>query len=344
MTSPTPSTVPGPAVIVSSVKTTEGAVSFSVSAIAGSTATVGFTVTCSSPGATTRTATAAASPVIVLGLESDKTYSCSATANNSEGVGTAGPAYSLILPRISAEGLWAGTTSQGGQIIGVVLENGENWFFSAKGAVLNAAWQGSGNSLTGKYTASNEVFFSSAVGVNNGAALIVPFMSDRTRRQRNSVNSAAAVMVPFSGDYTPMKTFNGSIAIPNQPKLVFSANYDPAYDKPARLNAIVGTWKTGVGTASTNLTVGANGAIAGSTGPSGSGGCTFSGSINPRPSGKNVYTVKLTAGGSPCLYSGLVTEGIGLVSTDATGVATLLLSVLDSTRGFDKGFVAALSR
>jgi hypothetical protein len=308
-----PATAPGAATIVSSTKTAEGTVSFNVSAPSGSSATTGFTVTCFGSGATIRTGTAAASPVVVLGLENEKVYSCSATASNSVGAGAAGVTYSLTLPRVSAEGFWI-SESTSGTIVGVVLENGENWFFSFSNTI-NAAWQGLGISSTGKYIASNEVIF------NNGLLVGAPTLP-----------------APFTGEYVALKTLNGSIAIQNQSAVTFSANYDSAYERPASLTDIVGAWKAPVGTSLVDLTVGANGALTVV-----SEGCTSSGSISPRPSGKNVYNVKLTTG-SPCAIRGLVVEGIGFLVTDAASTNNLIIGALDSTRTFEKSILVSFKR
>jgi hypothetical protein len=225
--------------------------------------------------------------------------------------------YSLTLPRVSAEGFWL-SESTSGTIVGVVLENGENWFFSFSNTInaasntINAAWQGLGISSTGKYIASNEVIFN--IGLLVGAPTLP---------------------APFSGEYVALKTLNGSIAIQNQSAVTFSANYDSAYERPASLTDIVGAWKAPF----IDLTVGANGALTFV-----SEGCTSSGSISPRPSGKNVYNVKLTVGGSPCANRGLVVEGIGFLVTDAASTKNLIIGALDSTRTFEKSILGSFKR
>jgi hypothetical protein len=309
-------TAPGSTTITSSAKTSEGAVSFNVSAPSGGSATTGYTVICSASGVTTRTGTAAASPVVVLGLENEKAYSCSATASNSVGVGAAGVTYSLTLPRVSAEGFW-GKDSPTSLIVGVVLENGDNWFFNFQSSIINTGWQGSGISSAGKYTASNEVFFNTNVSV-----------------------STPTLQAPLTGEYVAMKTFNGTIAIPNQSAFTFSANYDSAYETPATLTKVSGVWKSGTGASSVNMTVGANGALTVLFG----GACTASGSIIPRPSGKNVYNVKFTVGGSPCSNQGVVVEGIGFIVKDGTSTDKLIIGALDSTRSLDKALLGAFQR
>jgi hypothetical protein len=69
-------------------------------------------------------------------------------------------------------------------------------------------------------------------------------------------------------------------------------------------------------------------------------GCTISGSIGPRPSGKNVFNVTLTAGASPCATPGLVTTGIGLYVPIKTGNLHQLLIATDAQGGNSFGMSA----
>jgi hypothetical protein len=67
-------------------------VSFSAPASNGGSPITSYTVTCVASGQPTLTATGAASPILVLGMVAFVSYSCSVTATNANGEGTASPA------------------------------------------------------------------------------------------------------------------------------------------------------------------------------------------------------------------------------------------------------------
>ena len=321
--SSSPSAVPGVATIANVAKASDGSAAFTVTAEPGSTPITGYTVTCSSSGIPTKSATASASPVLVLALENEKAYSCNATATNAVGVGAVGAAYLLTLPRASAEGIWDGYTSAGDRLVGVVLETGENWFLGFnKSNYIQNFWQGSGTSSAGKYSASNEQLFT---------------MND-------SVLSPSPA-VPFAADYVASNTFAGlSFSYYFGGDTPFSTKYRIDYDKPASQNAVSGPLRglaRGVSNelAFATLNVGADGVFAGALS---SDGCNFSGSITPRPSGKNIYSVTVKFESTNCAYPGVSYAGVGIPYTDLGGTSWIYLSATNSSR--TKGLAMTLLR
>jgi hypothetical protein len=84
------------------------------------------------------------------------------------------------------------------------------------------------------------------------------------------------------------------------------------------------------------LTVASNGAIAGIS----SLGCSFTGTITPRPSGKNVFNTTLTFGGAPCALPGQSASGIALAYPLANGMTQLLAGAATASGSTATAFFA----
>ena len=63
-------------------------------------------------------------------------------------------------------------------------------------------------------------------------------------------------------------------------------------------------------------------------------GCNFSGAVAPRPSGKNVFTVSLTFGGSPCALPGTSASGVAVAYPLTAGGTQLIVAVRDGARTY----------
>lgn len=102
------------------------------------------------------------------------------------------------------------------------------------------------------------------------------------------------------------------------------------HDQAASLAAIAGSWPyQGSGTTGT-LTISAAGALSGKFED-----CDVTGSLTPRPGGKNVFNVSISVGGGSCSFSG---TGIAYATTSTTGMAQLWLGFMNAARN-DGGFV-----
>ncbi len=105
--------------------------------------------------------------------------------------------------------------------------------------------------------------------------------------------------VAVSGSYRERVSLQGMVTPQaGGAPVTFAATYDPAYETPATAAAVMGVWRGQLPDGVTfSINVAANGNFTGA----GSSGCTFSGSIAPRPSGKAVYNVSVTFAGGVCL-------------------------------------------
>lgn len=120
--------------------------------------------------------------------------------------------------------------------------------------------------------------------------------------------------------------------------MTFTATYDAAYETPATLAAVSGVWRGRLADGETySFNVGANGTFTGAE----SSGCTFSGAIAPRPSGKAVYNVSVTFNGGECLLGTQTLNGIAVVAGSGTA-QVLYVAALNSTRS--SGFVLISTR
>lgn len=215
--------------------------------------------------------------------------------------GSAGP---------KAEGAYAGTltgsASSAFQLL--VLENDEYWslYGTTSGNTFLVAGfvQGSGASNNGSFASSNALDFGFATPVHGTVS--ATYVAGTSIQ---GSTAAAGQTVTFSGTAIAASTYN--------------------YATAALLADIQGSWSlTSLAGAPASLNVSAAGALTGS-----SQGCTFSGTITPRPSGKNVFNVALTFGAAPCLLPGQSASGIAISNLVAgTARRQLIVAGVNSTR------------
>lgn len=220
------------------------------------------------------------------------------------GGGGASTAPSAPLPPVTAEGFWEGTASTGASVALAVLEDGETWGIYTSGSSIAGALYGvttsSGTTLTG-----------------SGKDFNIAARSVATATYTGTFVAKSSIRVATSGGAT------------------FAGNYVAAYDQPASLTALAGTFSgQGVsGNSSTQtipVTISASGAVTVPT----SAGCGASGTASPRPSAKNIFDVSVTFNGTSCaLGNGTVTKGIGYFNSTSR---TLLVMALNpaKTDGF----------
>jgi hypothetical protein len=230
-----------------------------------------------------------------------------AACGGGGGDSAAAPAPAPPPPADTAEGFWSGTTSSGFSLLGAVLENGEYWVMYHANGLLYGVVQGSGTSRNGSFTSTNGLDYFLGGGVT-------PVAVSASYRARASLQG---VVTPQAGG-TPV---------------TFTSAYDPSYETPATPASVQGVWRGRLLNGETyTINVGADGAFTGA----GSSGCTFTGSIAPRPSGKAVYNVVLTFNGGVCLLGSQTINGIGAVGATTQG-PVLYAAALNATRS--AGFV-----
>ncbi len=212
-----------------------------------------------------------------------------------------------------AEGIYAGTTSTGYSFDSIFLEDDTFWTVygvptASGGLTVYGFDQGSGTSANGSYTALNakDFFHTGVVSTGNLTATYVPNQS-------------------ISGSFGT-GTFSGT-------KPVTTAY---SYGNPAQLVDIVGTWTGNLLDSSVaSITIAANGAFTGTN-----VGCSFSGTITPRASGKSVFNVSLTFGGAPCALSGQTVGGIGLWVNVGASSKQLVIPVVNTGKTLGTIFFA----
>lgn len=212
------------------------------------------------------------------------------------GGGGDGASPTAPAPSVTAEGFWEGSASTGVSVALAVLETGETWgVYTSSGSIVGA--------LYGTTTSSGTTLSGLGKDFNIPSRSVTPGTYTGTFVAKSSINVA---------------TSSGS---------TFSGTYKTAYDQPASLAAVAGTF-AGVGVSGTSpvqpisVTISSSGAI---TVPA-SLGCSAAGTATPRPSGKNIFDVTVTFTGSTCaLGNGASTTGIAYY--DATTRRVLVMAM-----------------
>lgn len=209
----------------------------------------------------------------------------------------------------SAEGAYSGSatggTSTAFQL--VVLENGDYWSLYGRNSgsvfLVSGFLQGQGTSSNPNFTSSNTRDF----GVSPPAT--------------GSINATYVTGTSISGNGTAAGqtfTFSGQ-SIP-------ATTYD--YNTPASLTSIVGSWSlTALNGAAVSMAIANTGSFTAST-----SGCNFSGTVTPRPSGKNIFNVALTFGPAPCALPNQAASGIAISNLLANGNRQLIIAGTDTAR------------
>ncbi|MDR6539717.1 hypothetical protein [Variovorax soli] len=168
-----------------------------------------------------------------------------------------------------------------------------------------------GSSSDGKYTASvTDYYGTGQVYRGNVSATYTP------RTKINGTVSTTGTTATFDGVGIPVEVFN--------------------YDLPASLADVVGNWNGSTVQGDTgSIAITSTGAFSGSL-----SGCNVSGQLTPRISGKNVFDLALTFGGSPCLLPGQSASGIAL-KANATDGRSQLIVVGETASGAGTAFFSA---
>jgi hypothetical protein len=212
------------------------------------------------------------------------------------GGGGSGPSGAAS-PAVSAEGIWNGSASTGSTVSLVVLESGETWGIYSNSNLVTGALYGN--------TASSGTTLS-----GSGKDFNIPTRSITTASYSGTFAAKNNIRVISS---------NGSS---------FNGTYSTAYDQPASLAALQGTFVgqgvSGNSTAQpTQVSISASGAI---TTPA-SSACNAAGSVAPRASGKNIFDLSVTFTGPNCaLGNGTVTNGIGYYDITSRKLSVLALN------------------
>ena len=214
------------------------------------------------------------------------------------------------------QGVYQGTTSNGKTEDAIVLEDGTFWDIWGVPSGTALAVQGV---ATGSSTASNGAF---TLSFNDFPA---PGNSPISGQGSGTYSGSNLI-----GTFTE----NGATATFNFIAPV-QVTYD--YNAAANISSILGSWSGGLLTGETaTISILAGGTISGTS----SLGCSFTGTAAPRPSGKNVFNVSLTFGGSPCVAANQVVSGIGVTYPLGNGTNQLVTGLVNSSQSLATAFFA----
>lgn len=185
----------------------------------------------------------------------------------------------------SAEGVYEGSlgASVTGQYAAIVLENGESWaLYSFNGSA--GFLQARGTSHDGSYAADDVLDYGTAPP--SAGRMSASYSASAGTMQGQYVFGQN--VVPFTGS-RPAQGYR--------------------YDTAANLASVAGSWSfISSADQSMRLQVAADGTLSGT----GVTGCTLSGNLTPRPSGKNVFNAALRFG-SACAQPDLAASGVAIV-------------------------------
>ncbi len=214
----------------------------------------------------------------------------------------------------TAEGAYSGTLSGGSYPAFrlLVLEGGEYWglYGFGSGDGFNAAGfiQGTSSSGSGKFTSSDLRDFGFAPSVSG-----------------TGTATFDAEQGTLSGTVT---TSRASLSLSGGP--VRDVPYE--YNMPATMEAVAGPWGLRTNTGDSMVVeVPADGNFSTRT----AAGCSLSGTVTPRASGKNVYDVTVRLGAAPCIIPGETLRGVGVIVRRSTGtldVSQLTIVTVNGSR------------
>lgn len=210
----------------------------------------------------------------------------------------------------AAEGAWEGTltNSNSSEFEMLVLEDGTYWVLYGDRIndilLVNGFVQGVGTATATEFTSNSARDFG------------------RDPPLRGSVTATYTAGGSFQGTFASNA---GSVAFSGAP--VSAVDYD--YNAAASIATLQGNWSlTSLEGVGVSVTIGSTGALSGSA-----EGCTFTGTLAPRASGKNVYDFELTFGPAPCALPGQRGSGIGIASLiSGTTTRQLILAGVTSNR------------
>ena len=214
-------------------------------------------------------------------------------------------------PSAVAEGAWSGTAS-GNSFDMLVLENGD--LYAMYGNATSSIFQALGFIQGGSTLSGNTL----------QVAQLTEFHFNNTAILRTSGALSATVVtgVSLSG------SSSAGTAVANFAATPTSASYSSyQYNQAAQVSDIAGAWSGFFLDQTTTLfSIDAAGALSGSN-----GSCSFTGSVTPRPSNKNVFNVVLNLG-PLCTAANLSTAGVALSYVLPNGKRRLLLATLDASK------------
>ena len=188
----------------------------------------------------------------------------------------------------TAEGFWSGPASTGYTVSLAVLENGESWGIYSSGSTIYGALNGTatGNGTTFSATGTDYNFLSGAASSGSFTGTVAA----KSKITATS-NTGGTVSLAYQSDYD---------------KTPSSANLAGSYTMSGR---------TGYYTFANTITIGSTGSFTVLD-----GGCTTTGTLSPRATGKNIYNFTATFAGA-CVFARML--ALGLKSDKSDGMVII---------------------
>lgn len=219
------------------------------------------------------------------------------------GGGDDGPEPTLPSPM---SGAWQASTSDGGTLNAVVLDDGRMWAVGVRNSypTIQVSARTYAYAENGRFDSSHVRYFDYGLDDLFGGTLEGSYVPNNSIRADLWLDGARNKTTYF---LQPM------------PPAMFN------YNRPAVLNDIAGSWKSD----GLQVSVGSNGSfdMAGDT------SCRASGSVRPHQSQKNVFSLNLTLSGPFCTLSGSEFDGIAVVWKNG-GKDELLATALSVNRTY----------
>lgn len=221
-------------------------------------------------------------------------------------------------PIAKAEGVYNGTLINGaesGAFQAIILEDDTMWALygapnSNGGLTVSGLINGQGTSSNGTYNlTAKDYFYLGSVTNITAATTYVPGVS---------ITGTTNLGTRLSGTTAAVTGYN--------------------YNAAALVSGLAGTWSGSLlQGSSTTIAITGSGTYSGIA-----NGCSFNGTITPRPSGKNIFNVTYTNGAANCSVPNLSGQGIGVVSTLNTGKQQLIVAVTNADKSI--GTVAFVTK
>lgn len=248
---------------------------------------------------------------------------CGGGGGSSSGGSITGPSTgSPANPnRVTAEGLWAGSTTDGRDVSLLVLGNGVFWtvYTAQPGFGLPTAPSGLGGMMQGSGTSTPRA----SDGVYSGS-----YSGSGTDFNFEGIGINA---VTLAADYEPLVRMDGVVTYPAfAGSLGFSLVQTGGYEPAARLTDIAGNYSGRGRPANTQtgdeedvtLAISTSGTISGQTQFT---QCSFAGTISPRASG-NVFDIVVQFNGLNCADSLASVSGVAFTSGTPGNLVALALN------------------
>lgn len=212
--------------------------------------------------------------------------------------GGGGSSNSPATTNVDAQGYWTGVSSAGYTVNTAVLDNGEVWGVYSAGSTIYGA-------LYGTSTVNGSTFTVTGTDFN--------FLSN--------TSSPGSLSGPVVAKSTlTLSNTTGSVPL----------RYVASYDTPATAAAIAGTWSFTGRSGSYSLIPATITISNAGTFTLVQPGCTSSGSVVPRPGGKNIYNITLTTSGTGCAVGQSSLSGVLNLDTTVTPNRFLSLALTPS--------------